>query len=589
MCFFCVIVSLKNKNMSTTSSTTHTVLPHFRTSLGASLGSSLGFPEEFRCGLTHNVMTDPVTTLNGDTYERSAIEDWINRNGKCPMTWAPLSIADLAPNLALRRIIERTMRKRAGKTDRAASKSWSPKKVGATLASMMYQHTGFFTSDAIENKIFRNVFSFHVDRDIDAQLLRRQCKLFHDVVQESLSPDRFSVVVPRDFKTLQEAVAAWSVSSCTNPFEILLQPGVHNVDMLTIRTGGSNCGLTIRGLLSKDDGQDHLVRPALQWKITEEKKNEDDSLTWDVSIPTQTSPAMGYFAKKNRQRKRNNRKSSRNELRLQCELRQRQHEDQRQYGTVCVAGTTNVRFVDLRFDRIRVEVEKSSRPPSHGCQTFTAAEDLTVGQKVYARWKKRNTIPGDETRSRFFFDCFWSHGTVASCNADSTFDIVVDDGQLKSSIAPRDIRTKQHVSLLRCGSSSHWSDIPLVAQDSKQKVAMTDCFPSTFNERNPGYQGLWSILRERCDDILGLMRIYPPAQIVAKDLWAEYTTEDLWYNQLKTRAAQEQWRQLKTRAAQEQRRQRATKFQLRKHHKHHVVRQHRSKGKDRQHYQRKRK
>lgn len=51
-------------------------------------------------------MEDPVTTDSGQTYERSAIEENIQRNGKTdPFTRAPIS-GNLYPNFALKKAIQ---------------------------------------------------------------------------------------------------------------------------------------------------------------------------------------------------------------------------------------------------------------------------------------------------------------------------------------------------------------------------------------------------------------------------------------------------------------------------------------------------
>ena len=63
-------------------------------------------PETFFCKLTHQLMKDPVIDLDGHTYERSAISDFIEKNGISPITSQPLSLNDLIPNLALRKTIE---------------------------------------------------------------------------------------------------------------------------------------------------------------------------------------------------------------------------------------------------------------------------------------------------------------------------------------------------------------------------------------------------------------------------------------------------------------------------------------------------
>ena len=63
-------------------------------------------PEAFFCELTHQVMQDPVLDRDGHTYERAAIIDHIEKNGSSPITFQPLTVNDLIPNLALRKTIE---------------------------------------------------------------------------------------------------------------------------------------------------------------------------------------------------------------------------------------------------------------------------------------------------------------------------------------------------------------------------------------------------------------------------------------------------------------------------------------------------
>ena len=51
-------------------------------------------------------MRDPVSTADGHTYERTAIENWFARNDTSPKTGATLAHKGLAPNLSLRQAIE---------------------------------------------------------------------------------------------------------------------------------------------------------------------------------------------------------------------------------------------------------------------------------------------------------------------------------------------------------------------------------------------------------------------------------------------------------------------------------------------------
>lgn len=67
--------------------------------------------EEFYCLITHEIMKDPVIDLEGNTYEREAIVDWLTHHNTSPMTRTPLRINQLVPNRALKKMIEEELRK----------------------------------------------------------------------------------------------------------------------------------------------------------------------------------------------------------------------------------------------------------------------------------------------------------------------------------------------------------------------------------------------------------------------------------------------------------------------------------------------
>ncbi|PNT70362.1 hypothetical protein BRADI_2g10920v3 [Brachypodium distachyon] len=64
-------------------------------------------PPQFVCPISLTRMQDPVTAPSGITYDRGAIERWLAAgHDTCPVTGrGPLSLADLTPNLTLRRLI----------------------------------------------------------------------------------------------------------------------------------------------------------------------------------------------------------------------------------------------------------------------------------------------------------------------------------------------------------------------------------------------------------------------------------------------------------------------------------------------------
>ncbi|CBI40737.3 unnamed protein product, partial [Vitis vinifera] len=82
--------------------------------------------DSFVCPLTKQVMRDPITLENGQTFEREAIEKWFKeckesgRKLVCPLTLKELRSTDLNPSIALRHTIEEwTARNEAVQLDMA--------------------------------------------------------------------------------------------------------------------------------------------------------------------------------------------------------------------------------------------------------------------------------------------------------------------------------------------------------------------------------------------------------------------------------------------------------------------------------------
>jgi Mg-chelatase subunit ChlD len=68
------------------------------------------FNPNFYCPITGDLLVDPVIDIEGNTYERRAIESWLVKNGTSPITRMPMTIADLRPNRSLRSAIEEELR-----------------------------------------------------------------------------------------------------------------------------------------------------------------------------------------------------------------------------------------------------------------------------------------------------------------------------------------------------------------------------------------------------------------------------------------------------------------------------------------------
>jgi hypothetical protein len=64
------------------------------------------FREMFYCPISMQVMLDPVQTVDGFTYERQLIEEWLGQHDSSPSSGAPLTCKTLTPNIALKAAIQ---------------------------------------------------------------------------------------------------------------------------------------------------------------------------------------------------------------------------------------------------------------------------------------------------------------------------------------------------------------------------------------------------------------------------------------------------------------------------------------------------
>src|SRR5690606_9208241 len=62
-------------------------------------------PKEFVCPLTGQIIFDPVMTNDGHTFERKAIECWLEKHDVSPITGDELSSKVVLPNFALKQLI----------------------------------------------------------------------------------------------------------------------------------------------------------------------------------------------------------------------------------------------------------------------------------------------------------------------------------------------------------------------------------------------------------------------------------------------------------------------------------------------------
>jgi len=66
----------------------------------------LPLPDVYYCPITFSLMHDPVIDPEGNTFERVALERWIDENNSSPLTRTPLSTNDLYCNSAITALLE---------------------------------------------------------------------------------------------------------------------------------------------------------------------------------------------------------------------------------------------------------------------------------------------------------------------------------------------------------------------------------------------------------------------------------------------------------------------------------------------------
>ncbi|KAL1529714.1 hypothetical protein AB1Y20_000652 [Prymnesium parvum] len=71
------------------------------------------WPPQLMCPITGELMEDPVTIADGHTFERAAIERWLQSHDTSPMTGIALPHTQLAPAIALRQLIQEAKEGRA--------------------------------------------------------------------------------------------------------------------------------------------------------------------------------------------------------------------------------------------------------------------------------------------------------------------------------------------------------------------------------------------------------------------------------------------------------------------------------------------
>jgi len=75
-------------------------------------------PEEFVCPITKKIMEDPVMDKQGHTFSRDAILAYLKTSSECPVGHETITLSDLAPNLLIKSLVDKWVRKHKEATER---------------------------------------------------------------------------------------------------------------------------------------------------------------------------------------------------------------------------------------------------------------------------------------------------------------------------------------------------------------------------------------------------------------------------------------------------------------------------------------
>ena len=171
-------------------------------------------PTAYYCPLTGSLFNDPVIDRDGNTFERAAIERWLETHDTSPLTKKPMFWRDLVPNRLLKNVIDEFMETNSDDTSSLSTRDIVRNRV--RLIVMHHLHVGSLT-DAQDSQIDA-VFNGFNESDVTNinlnKAIKRCCwigysafrfKVYQEVSQWIYPSSRF-YDLPRLSPTLKQQV-----------------------------------------------------------------------------------------------------------------------------------------------------------------------------------------------------------------------------------------------------------------------------------------------------------------------------------------------------------------------------------------------
>jgi len=195
-------------------------------------------PIAYLCPLTYSLMKDPVIDRDGNTFERAAIERWLETHDTSPLTKKPMFWRDLVPNRLLKNVIDEFMETNSDDTSNLSTRDIVRNRV--RLIVMHHLHVGSLT-DAQDSQIDAVFNGFNESDVTDINLnkaVKRCCwignaafrfKVYQEVLQWIYPYIKFNDL-PRLSPTLKqqaEDAFLWVVNN--NPDRITMISDVNQI------------------------------------------------------------------------------------------------------------------------------------------------------------------------------------------------------------------------------------------------------------------------------------------------------------------------------------------------------------------------
>lgn len=166
-------------------------------------------PDDFRCPISLELMTDPVTISTGQTYDRASIQKWLKAGNKtCPKTGENLSSTELVPNTTLKKLIQqfctdnRVSFSKSCNRNRDITRTISP---GSSAAAHAMQFLSWFLTRRLVfgTEQQKNKAAYEIRLLTRASIFNRAC-----LIEVGTVPPLLELLATEDKTTQENAISA---------------------------------------------------------------------------------------------------------------------------------------------------------------------------------------------------------------------------------------------------------------------------------------------------------------------------------------------------------------------------------------------